>query len=83
MGGESADAWACLTSRRSCGPAEVRKDATKEFERYVDAVENPPEVDDYVEEEELGDQDHALPAGVSVQDIEDQLAARRAAARGQ
>jgi type IV pilus assembly protein PilB len=55
-----------------------RKDATKEFERYVDAVENPPEVDDYVEEEDLGDQDHALPAGVSVQAIEEQLAARRA-----
>lgn len=56
------------------GLLKSRKDATKEFERYVDAVEHPPELDDYVEDEELED----LPAEV-VSDVEAQLAARREA----
>jgi type IV pilus assembly protein PilB len=61
------------------GLLKSRKDATQEFERYVDAVEHPPELDDYVEEDELGDQDAIRPAAVSVAEIEAQLAARRAA----
>jgi type IV pilus assembly protein PilB len=60
------------------GLLKSRKDAGKEFERYVDAVENPPDLDDYVEEEELGDQDTILPTAISVAEIEAQLAARRA-----
>lgn len=60
------------------GLLKSRKDAAKEFERYVDAVEHPPELDDYVEEEELGDQDTILPQAVTVEEIEAQLAARRA-----
>ncbi len=61
------------------GLLKSRKDAAKEFERYVDAVEHPPEVDDYVEEEELGDQDTILPTAVSV--AGDRGAARRAPRR--
>jgi type IV pilus assembly protein PilB len=59
------------------GLLKSRKDAGKAFEAYVDAVENPPELDDYVEEEELGDQDTILPTAVSVEEIEAQLARRR------
>ena len=59
------------------GLLKSRKDAGKEFAQYVDAVENPPELDDYVESEGLSDSD-ALPTSVSVQEIEAQLAARRA-----
>ncbi len=59
------------------GLLKSRKDAGREFAEYVDAVEHPPDLDDYVEEEDLGDQD-ALPAAVTVADIEAQLAARRA-----
>ncbi|MGZ4689022.1 MAG: GspE/PulE family protein [Acidimicrobiia bacterium] len=65
------------------GLLKSRKDAAKEFERYVDAVEHPPELDDYVEEDELGDQDTILPGAVSVEEIEAQLAARRAMLQAQ
>ena len=59
------------------GLLKSRKDAGKAFEAYVDAVENPPVLDDYVEEEELGDQDAIQPSAVSVEEIEAQLAQRR------
>ena len=42
------------------GLLKSRKDAGKEFEKYVDAVEHPPELDDYVESEELTDESRAL-----------------------
>ena len=68
-------AWnRCRTPRMAAVPpgkgADVgllksRKDAGKEFAQYVDAVEHPPDLDDYVEEEDLGDQD-ALPSAVTV-----------------
>jgi type IV pilus assembly protein PilB len=55
------------------GLLKSRKDAGREFADYVDAVENPPGLDDYVEAEEL------VPDSMSVADIEAQLADRRAA----
>ena len=59
-----------------------RKDAAKEFEKYVDAVEHPPELDDYVESEELTDPDTILPGGVAanLDEVQAQLAARNAQA---
>lgn len=44
------------------GLLKSRKDATREFEKYVDAVEHAPDLDDYVEEEELLDQEAVDPA---------------------
>ncbi len=63
------------------GLLKSRKDAGKEFEKYVDAVEHPPELDDYTESEELADQDTILPGGVAanLDEIQAQLAARNAA----
>ena len=58
------------------GLLKSRKDAGKEFEQYVDAVEHPPELDDYVEEEAVVD-DSSAGQSVSVEEIEAQLAARR------
>jgi type IV pilus assembly protein PilB len=62
------------------GLLKSRKDAGKEFEKYVDAVEHPPELDDYVESEELTDQDTILPGGVAanINEVQAQLAARNA-----
>ena len=66
------------------GLLKSRKDANKELERYVEAVEHPPEVDDYVEEEELVDRDELLPGdapsapGVSLEDLQAQVAERNA-----
>ena len=61
------------------GLLKSRKDAGKEFEKYVDAVEHPPELDDYSEAEELTDQDTILPGGVAVNldEIQAQLAAHK------
>jgi len=65
------------------GLLKSRKDATKELERYVEAVEHPP-VDDYVEEEELVDRDELLPGGepatptVSLEELQAQVAERNA-----
>ena len=66
------------------GLLKSRKDAGKEFEKYVDAVEHPPELDDYVESEELADSDTILPGGVAANltEIQAQLAARNAHAPG-
>jgi type IV pilus assembly protein PilB len=63
------------------GLLKSRKDAGKEFEKYVDAVEHPPELDDYDESEELADPDTILPGGVAanLDEIQAQLAARNAA----
>ena len=61
------------------GLLKSRKDASKEFEAYVDAVENPPEVDDYREEEAAAEVGTVLPTAANVREIEAQLAARRAA----
>ena len=62
------------------GLLKSRKDAGKEFEKYVDAVEHPPELDDYVESEELTDQDTILPGGVAanINEVQAQLAAHSA-----
>jgi type IV pilus assembly protein PilB len=70
------------------GLLKSRKDATKELERYVEAVEHPPELDDYVEEEELVDRDELLPGAdrgsatappsVSLEELQAQVAERNA-----
>ena len=63
------------------GLLKSRKDAAKSFERYVDAVEHPPELDDYVEEDELSDQDLlpvTAPQVLSVEELQAQVAARNA-----
>lgn len=68
------------------GLLKSRKDATKELERYVEAVEHPPEVDDYVEEDELVDRDELLPGAetatpppsVSLEELQAQVAERNA-----
>jgi hypothetical protein len=61
------------------GLLKSRKDAGREFEKYVDAVEHPPELDDYVEAEGLTDQDTILPGGVAanIDEVQAQLAARK------
>jgi type IV pilus assembly protein PilB len=66
------------------GLLKSRKDAEKELERYVEAVEHPPELDDYVEEQELVDRDELLPGheaqsrSVSIEELRAQVEARNA-----
>jgi type IV pilus assembly protein PilB len=48
-----------------------RKDANKEFERYVDAVENPPEVDDYDDDELSGEEPELATADTSERSVPD------------
>jgi type IV pilus assembly protein PilB len=58
------------------GLLKSRKEATKEFEKYVDAVEHPPELDDYTEAE-AQEQDTILPetgVAANLDEIQAQLA---------